>query len=46
MSELNIANEVLGNEELRAKYDQGEDPNVTLYMEGDLMIGSKSRKRS
>ncbi|KAJ3371628.1 hypothetical protein HDU91_005083 [Kappamyces sp. JEL0680] len=27
MSEINIANEVLGNEESRAKYDQGDDPN-------------------
>jgi DnaJ homolog subfamily C member 3 len=29
MSEINLAWDVLGNEERRRNYDNGEDPNVT-----------------
>jgi DnaJ family protein C protein 3 len=31
MSDINHSWEVLGNDETRAKYDQGEDPNVKYF---------------
>ena len=34
MSDINHAHEVLGNEETRAKYDQGEDPNDPAQQQG------------
>lgn len=36
MSQINQAYEVLGNEELKARYDQGDDPNVFM-----VNLGSK-----
>lgn len=34
MSDINHAHEVLGNEETRARYDQGEDPNDPQQQQG------------
>jgi DnaJ family protein C protein 3 len=33
MSDINQAHEILGNEESRARYDQGEDPNDPMQQQ-------------